>query len=546
MGALSHWPAGKHEAGEKREIYRWDDGKRLGAIPQVPETYNVVGNTNEHQLTIGESTFGGLEMLDASGDQAVCDPDHGCIDYGQLIWVTLGRAKTAREAITTMDHLMQTYGYASSGESFSIADTKEVWLMEVIGKGNITKGSVWVATKIPDGSVCAHANQARTTKFIPNQPDVFQHSPDVITFAKKLKLYDGEDADFSFSDVYDPLTFEGARFCEARVYSFFSKIAADEERITDHLDYVKGYNLTNRMPLYVKARHPVSVNETMWHMRNHFEGMWFDPSKDVSAGPWQGPERLGVPLTYKTKGKEYVNERFIGTQYTGWGMVANQRPAHKFSVLWFGVDDASFSVRVPFYGATTRVPTTWSDANCTGLDPCRKAHGLPGTMLKFSMHNMFWINSLVANYAYSRYDAIAPAVQRRLVEIEGELMHALEKADAEVDKADNAVEEATKFSYTAAERVHKAWMELFGELFTTYVDGYTAVPDPTNKVCECKKQQNPFPAEWNEEVAARAGDHYRVPDATIRGRQGVIPKTRLAALGGGVSTACEQAEEVVV
>jgi dipeptidase len=379
MADVSHWPAADHAPGDVREIYSWDFGTYLGAIAQPAHTYNVVGNTNEFQLTIGETTFGGLDDLNCEQGLGVCS-EQGCIDYGQLIWVTLQRAKTAREAIATLDTLMQTYGYASSGESFSIADPTEVWMMEIIGKGKYAKGTVWVAVRIPDGHVAAHANQARIRTFARDEPDSVLYAEDVVDFARSVGLYNGSDADFSYSDTYDPVTFEGARFCEARVFTFFQSVADPAVHMEQYLDYVQGYNLSNRMPLYVKAGHKISVNETMWHMRNHFEGTWFDPRGDVGAQAWHGPNRLGEDLVWDYQDVSYVNERPIGTQYAAWNFVGVQRSSQKYSVLWFGADDSTFSLHTPFYGAASRVPPAWDGATCTGRDLCRARLGLPGTI----------------------------------------------------------------------------------------------------------------------------------------------------------------------
>lgn len=529
MGALHHWPAQKHPPGSLRPTYDWDSDKYLGAIPQPPETYNVVGNTNEHQLTIAESTFGGLDLLDGTG-RAVCHESYGCLDYGQLIWVTLARTKTAREAITVVDSLLQTYGYASTGESFSIADTKEVWLMEIIGKGNISKGAVWVATRIPDGTVCAHANQARTREFPPENPDSFRHSPDVVTFAREHGLFDGDDRSFSFSDVYDPVTPMGARACEARVYSFFISVAVPEERIHDHLDYVQGRNLSNRMPLYVQVKGPISVNDTMWHMRNHFEGTELDASSDIGAGDWRSPVRLGRDAhVWETGGKTYINERPISVAFTMWNLVAVQRPYHPYGVLWFGVDDSAFTVRAPFYGVASRVPRSWDDANCTQRDSCREALGLPGTATKFSFQSMFWVCNLVANYAYSRYDQIAPAVYSRIAQIEARLQAAVEAQDrvllelqSDPGGGDTAMAEAaTAFSFHVAERLHEEWLDFYGELFATFVDGYRVQPpeSPADQF-GFHKQTFGIPEIFKAAIAATTGDHYLFP---------VAPRVSLAA-----------------
>lgn len=544
-GDVSHWPARDHVKGTMREIWDWDTGRHLGAIPEVEHTYNVVGNTNEHQLSISETTFGGLEILsggggDGSGDnaRAVCDERFGCIDYGQLIWVTLQRARTVREAISTIDHLMQTYGYASSGESFSIADPQEVWLMEIIGKGNFSRGALWVATKVPDGYVGGHANQARIRTFPKDDPEHWKYSKDVISFAREHAIYNGSDEAFSFSDVYDPVTFEGARFCEARVFSFFSSVAAPEERIEQYLDYAQGYNLTNRMPLFVKTNKRLTVNDTMWHMRNHYEGTWFDSRFDVGAGKFSSPYRLGMGLTWDYAGKKYVNERPIGTQYAGWNVIMNQRPKERYSIMWWGPDDSTFSPHTPFYGATSRVPQSFSGSNCTGISWCREKAGLPGTITKFSMKSMHWITQMVANFAYSSYAAVSAAVQKKLVDHEAAMFKAVAAMDKKIiQDAAQSRDIATEFSYKESEKLHELWSEFYGELFMTYVDGYKTVLDPKDPYCGCQKQTLGWGEEEKASIAAQAGKKYHVPETSLGAqptRFASISKVSLRAMGGKV------------
>lgn len=310
-GSLSHYSASKPPPGTQRMVWDWDDSVFLGTIPEANETFNVVGNMNEHGLIIGETTFGGLEALDGH--------NHGHImDYGSLIWITLQRAKTAREAIQLMDTLCTLYGYASDGESFSLADREEVWLMELIGKGP-EKGAVWVAQRVPDGYVGSTANQARIRTFPRDDEDcIYAH--DVVDFAREKGLYPNhaDDKSFSFSDVYDPVTFTGARLAEARVWNLFRAIAGPQ-LMDPYLDYATGQNLSHRMPLFVPAKSKLSVNGTMWLMRTHFEGTWFDNTglvrPDVGAGSGNSPYRWR-PLSWSdsSTGKKYVNERTIGTQ----------------------------------------------------------------------------------------------------------------------------------------------------------------------------------------------------------------------------------------
>jgi dipeptidase len=392
-GMLYHYPAAKHSKGEMRRVFDWDSGKYLGEIPEAEETYNVVGNVNEWGLIIGETTYGGIGSLSSQPGAIV--------DYGSLIWITLQRAKNAREAIKTMDMLMNTYGYASEGESFSIADNNETWIMEVIGKGTHEKGAVWVAQRVPDGYITAHANQARIRTFPKDDPESCLYSSDVMSFARGIGLYKGTDDEFSFSDVYDPLTFLGARACEARVWTMFTAVMG-ENWGKQYLDYAQGYNLTNRMPLFVKPPNggKVSVEKVMELFRSHYENTWFDMTgqqfDDVGALYAGTPERAH-PLQWASGGKQYVNERPIATQQTGWNFVAQSRhwlPRELSGVIWFGVDDSSTTVRFPIHGSASRVPGAYA-----GLGP---QDGVTSEIMKFSTEKAFYVFNLVANWAYTR------------------------------------------------------------------------------------------------------------------------------------------------
>lgn len=405
--------------------------------------------------------------------------------------------------------------------------------MEIIGKGNFSKGAVWVAQKIPDGYVCAHANQARIRKFQRDKPDSVRYASDVVTFAREHGFYDGTDEDFSFSDVYDPVTFSGARFCEARVFTFFSSVAAPEENIGQYLDYVQGYNLSNRMPLYVKTNQRLTVNDTMWHMRNHYEGTWFDPSSDIGAGHFSLPNRLGMGLQWQYKGKSYANERPIGTQYAAWNSIYNQRPDKKYSVNWWGPDDSTFSPHVPFYGAATRIPPSHNGGNCTGMSWCRVELGLPGHMSKFNIGSMHWITNMVANYAYSSYADISQTVKHKLVELEARMFEDVEATDKLIASSrGEGAEVATAFSYKTAEETHKQWTDLYGELFMTYVDGFKATKDPSQAAGFRKVPQG-----WSEEmkaaIADRSGAKYHIPETALCSGEGTaVEKFSLRALGG--------------
>jgi dipeptidase len=349
--SVYHYPAADHAPGTLRQTFTWDYGTYLGEIPEANSTYNVVGNVNEYGLVITESTFGGLIQL--AGSKRT-----GLIDYGNLIWITLQRTRNAREAISMMSWLVETYGYASTGESFSIADPDELWVMELIGKGHHEKGAVWVARRVPNGYITGHANQARITTFPLNSPEDTIYAPDTITFARSLGLVPSSlpDEEFSFSDIYDPVTFEGARFCEARVWSFLGAVMG-KEWSNQYLNYAQGYNLTNRMPLFVKppAGVVLSPQDVMQAMRNHYEGTPLDGSgdlfSDIGAAQYSDPNRKS-PLQWTASaypGKSFFNERNIGQGATGWSIVCQARPGvprQMAALLWFGIDDSSTSVSV--------------------------------------------------------------------------------------------------------------------------------------------------------------------------------------------------------
>eukprot|EP01028_Stygiella_incarcerata_P000348 TRINITY_DN1039_c0_g1_i2.p1 TRINITY_DN1039_c0_g1~~TRINITY_DN1039_c0_g1_i2.p1 ORF type:complete len:559 (-),score=96.91 TRINITY_DN1039_c0_g1_i2:2006-3682(-) len=495
-GFLTHYPAADHPAGSWREIYDWDSGKYMGKIPEANHTYNVIGNMNEFQVTIGETTYGGLPSL--------CKQDGAIMDYGSLIWVTLQRARTAREAIATMGQLVADYGYASEGESFSIGDPDEVWIMEMIGKGQGEKGAVWVARRVPDGYVCSHANQARIQKFPLNDKDNCIYADDVVSFAKKKGLYpeSSPDDQFSFSDVYDPVTFEGARFCEVRVWSFFRKVTTGMDQ---YLEYAKGMDLTNRMPLWVKPTKLISLNDTMHYMRDHLEDTWFDFRYDVGAEAYNMPYRWR-PLTWTVDNKEYLHERSVGTQQTGWSFVAQMRssmPDVVGGLLWFGVDDTASTVYVPMYACMTRVPYAWAEGN--------------GDMMTFTMDAAFWVFNMVANYAYQRYEMIHPDVMDAIVDAETYLFKLSAEADAAAldiyqKSPELAVDYLTEFSVETGNAVVDQWKTFFGTLFTKYMDGNVKFKDPKSKIPIVDWPG--YPDAWYKRIVEETGDHYRDYQAT--------------------------------
>lgn len=426
-------------------VYEWDTGKYLGDIPQAEVTYSTVGNMNEHSLIITETTFGGREEL--------VDPE-GRVDYGSLIYIALQRARTAREAIDVIVDLANTYGYASSGESFSIADTEEAWIMELIGKGPGNKGIVWVARRIPDGYICAHANQARITTFPKDDPDNCLYAPDVISFAREKGYYSGDDADFSFCDAYAPLNFSAMRACEARVWSFFRTFADDMDK---YVDYAMGYNAANRMPLWVKPAAKISPKQVFDAMRDHFEGTPMDMTKDLGAGGHGLPYRWR-PMSFEVDGKEYINERATATQQTGFWMVGQARPG-KTGILWFGVDDAATSCLTPIYCNVTEVPECFAEGN--------------GSMLEYSPTSAFWLFNRVTNFAYLRYDMMSADIRKVVDFWERSMLEAVDGVDWAVEgmSPKQQRKHLTQFIVNTAQVMFDNWSRLDKYLLIKYMDG---------------------------------------------------------------------------
>ena len=455
-GELYFHPARDWARGEMLNVYEWDTGRYLGQIPQVAHTFQTVGNINEHQLIIGETTFGGRAEL---------EKPNGVVDYGSLIYITLQRARTAREAIRVIDDLLQTYGYASSGESFSIADKDECWIMEIIGKGDYEKGAVWVAVRIPDGYVCAHANQSRIHHFPLNDPENCLYAKDVISFARKAGFYSGSDADFSFCDVYNPLDFGGMRACEARAWSALRLLGGANFEADRYLDFAMGYNPRNKMPLYVKPEKPVTVADVAAVMRDHFEGTPMDFSEDVGAGPSRLPYRWR-PMSWEVDGQKYVFERSIATQKTGFWFVAQARgwlPDAIGAVTWFGVDDAATSPLTPIYVGINAVPKCFAEGN--------------GSMLKYSDTSAFWLVNRVTHFAYLFYDRVAPEIRARIDDWEADGLSRLQEMDARLGamlaggNGRSAHIAMTEFCRDRCERLMSDWKELENYLLVKFMDG---------------------------------------------------------------------------
>lgn len=484
FGALYHYPAATHAEGAMRPVYDWDTGKYLGEIPEAAQTYNVVGNMNEHQLTIGETTYGGREeLVDTTG----------LIDYGSLIYITLQRAKNAREAIRTMTDLVAQYGYCSSGESFSVADPQEIWILEMIGKGVGNKGAVWVARRIPDDCISAHANQARITTFplegkkSPNslsskhidrlqEPQIdIVYSDDVISFARKKGYFKGKDEEFSFSDTYNPLDYGGIRWCEARVWAFFNAL---NDSMAQYLDYINGKSL-RRMPLWVKPNQKITLETMRGRMRDHYEGTPLDMTVGAGSGPYATPFRPS-PLTYEVDSVEYYHERPVATQQTGFTFVAQMRswlPDAIGGILWFGVDDATGNLYVPMYCCLTKVPISFSEKN--------------GSLLDFSWTSAFWVNNWVCNMAYTRYSDMIPEIKAEQKKWESYFETAAKQADSFAQSYDSTsmVQFLTDFSNAQAETAITAWKKLGERLMVKYLDGVTK-PE-TNGVFDRDDYNNP-------------------------------------------------------
>ncbi len=495
-GELYYRPAMNYPSGAMFDVVEWDTGKPLGKIKQVRHTYNVVGNMNEYQLSIGETTFTGrAELQDTTS----------IIDYGSLMYLTLQRAKSAREAINTIASLVDEYGYYSTGESFSIADKNEAWIMEIIGRGLGNKGALWVAVRIPDGYVSGHANQARIRTFPLNDPENCLYAKDVISFAKNKGLYSGEDKDFSFSDTYAPVDFSAARFCEIRVWSMFNKVNGDMKQ---YWDYVTGLNLKNRMPLYVKPEHKITLKEMMNFMRDHLEGTELDMSKDIGAGSYCMPYRWR-PLTWKVDGTSYLNERATATQQTGFSFVAQSRawlPDQIGGIIWFGVDDAASSVYTPMYSSITKVPETFAVGN--------------GDMLTYSDNSAFWAFNFVSNFCYLRYNIMIEDVKKAQTELEGQYISNTsvtdEKALALLKKnPKDAVAYLTNYSVKMGNETVYKWKELGHYLLVKYIDG-NIKKEKDGKFMKngftqpAAPSQPGYPEWWAKKVVEQTGDKLKV------------------------------------
>ena len=510
-GQLRYCPAADHRAGETLKLYNYGSQKFQLEIAQPAHTYQVVGFINEHQLAIGETTWGGISPLDKGNAEG--------IDYGNLIYVALQRARTCREAIQVMHELVSTYGYADGGESFSLADPKEVWIFEITSKGS-EKGAVWVARRVPEGYVCGHANQARITtfplekkksrvsissnnlKFIFSPEVECVYSADVITFAQKHGYAKTIDNDFSFADTYNPLTFSGLRACEARVYAMFNRVNSDMRR---YEKFAMGDPTAERLPLWIKPDHKLTVHDVMELMRDHFEGTPMDMNGDVGAGPFHCPYRWR-PMDFEVDGKKYVHERAISTQQTGFSFVAQCRawlPDKLGGIIWFGVDDTYSTVYCPMFCGISQVPECFEEGN--------------GSMSEYSETAAFWLFNRVSNFCYLRYDSMIVDVQRVQRELEKDFIQIVDGVSQQYENYDDArlVASLNRTSNQCADRMMRRWTQLDRFLLMKYIDGNIKQTDgerikttPTGVVAFPK--QPPYPDWFYRQIVQDHGDVLKI------------------------------------
>ena len=496
---LCHFPAGKHSKGEMRKVYDWDTNEYHGEIPEAEETYNVIGNINEYQVSIGETTFGGREeMVDTTG----------ILDYGSLIYIALQRSKTAREAIKVMTGLVETYGYCSEGETFTICDPNEAWIMEMMGKGPGSKGVVWVALRVPDDAICAHANQSRIRTFNIKYKKNVMVSDDCIGYARRMGWFDGADKDFSFCDAYAKPDFSGRRICDARVWSFFNHFSDDMNR---YIPYVEGKQAdTEPLPLWIVPNRKVSLQDMEACMRDHYEGTPFSLDNDPGRGVWDMPYRP-TPLTYTVDGKKYFNERPISTQQSAFSYVAQLRswlPRQIGGILWFGNDDGNMVAFTPVYCGNTVRPECY---NTKGADA-----------VTFSNKNAFWVCNWVSNMVYPRYSLMFPSLK----EVRDSLDNSYFVNQPAVEKKalslyENSREEAVKYlndySNTVAQQMLDRWNELAIYLIVKYND-MAVKPEKDGKFMRTKtglgaKVERPgYPESVARDIVRQSGCRYAVPE----------------------------------
>jgi len=523
-GALAFYPAADHPKGAMLDIIHYENGKLLGQIPEVRHTYSVVGLMNEYQVALGETTWGGLKELHKQPG--------AFLDYGSLMKIALQRSQTAREAIRVFTDLAAEYGYASYGESISVSDANEAWILEIIGKGEYEKGAVWVALQIPDGYICGHANQARITTFSFQKENDWKdtrqtcyHSHDVISFAKTNGFYKGADEDFSFSDVYNPVDFGGARFCDARVWTFFRRHNTEIHNDANYTEYVTGHIkhldhfrngdpnpnkfASNRMPLWIKPDEKVSLEDVMFGMRDHFEGTPLEFNNGIGAGPFDLPYRWR-PMTYSIDSIGYCNERSIATQQTGYSFVAQSRswlPDPIGGIFWFGVDDTDGCVYAPMYCGITEIPSSYAYGN--------------GSMISWNDKSAFWTFNLVTNWGYTRYNLIHPEVELYQHELESKFIAEVagidEKAEALYKRSPKEARAViTDFSVNTGNQLVADWMEFFQYLFMRYIDGNVKraenkklLDNGNGKGIPPGPSQPGYGKDWERLMMRNAGERYK-------------------------------------
>lgn len=492
FGHLCHYPAGTHPKGTMRQIYDWDSGVYHGEIEEAPVTYNVIGNINEFQLSIGETTYGGREeMVDSTG----------ILDYGSLIYVTLQRAKTAREAISVMTSLVEKYGYNSEGETFSICDPNEAWIMEMQGTGAGSKGVVWVAMRIPDDAICAHANQSRIGKFNMKDKKNVLYSKNVISYARKMGWFNGKDSDFSWKNTYAFPDFSGRRFCDARVWSFFNHYADDFDR---YLPWALGKDKdAEDMPLWIVPNRKLSVADVENGMRDHYEGTALAlDTTSIGGGIYEMPYRP-TPLTFTVDGKQYFNERPISTQQTAFTFVSQLRswlPREIGGVLWFGNDDANMVAYTPVYCGNTVQPACY---NTKGADA-----------VTFSSDNAFWLCNMVSNMVYPRYSQLFPELKAVRDSLETSYFAnqtSIEKQAADLYQADKAaaLKLLNNYSNAKADEMLANWKRLATRIIVKYND-MAVKKEKDGKLLQSVTRPG-YPISFGRKLVKETGDWYAVP-----------------------------------
>lgn len=523
-GELYFTPAADWQEGSMRVIYDRSTNQPRGEVPQPGHTYKVIGYINEHQVALGETTFGGrTELIDPTG----------IIDYGSLMFLALERSTSAREAIKIMADLVEEYGYGSDGETFSISDANEVWYMEITGKGytpvydkktgdtvNADRGAVWVAIRIPDGYVSGHANAARITTFplrdgkksitdkdwkrLYNDDVEVIYKHDIIDFARRKGYFTGKDQAFDFSAAFAPVDFSAARICDMRVWAMFNEINDDMDQ---YLDYVTGKDLTaERLPLYVKPNRKISLSDMMSFMRNYFQGTEYDKSQDIGGDPFGSPYRW-TPLYWEYEGKQYFHERTTVTQQTGFSFIAQSRnwlPDEIGGIIWFGVDDTNSTVYTPFYCSIDEVPVEFRQGN--------------GDMLTYSDNAAFWVFNRLAHFKYLFYNRVIDDI----IKVQNELENTYQKEVETIDKEalrlyDINPEEArvvlTEYSCNAGKNTVERWKELDNFLLVKYLDSNIKQEQDGNFIRNpwgypVSPKQNGYPDSWKKKVIEDTGDRF--------------------------------------